>query len=470
VAAPVTKARPPADPQTKPARVAMPALSDRSRPIVVWTLIGLATLIGFLSMLATWVNRQLLDNSNWSTASTKLIEDTAIQSAVSVYVVNELYDNVDVSTALQQRLPTNLKPLAAPAAAALREPASTGVQFLLSRPRVQQKWIDASTAAHAQLVAVLENKTTAGVSTANGTVTLDLSQLLQEIGPDLGLPASAVSKLPDDAGVFTVMRSDQLKTGQQVVRAVRVLSVWLLTLTLLLYALAIYLAAPKRREAIRGIGCAIGLVGIALLLIRSIGGHYAIDALAPRQYREAAHHAWLILSSVLGELGWALVLYGLLAVLGAALAGPTRAAVAIRRAAAPVLNHRPGLTWGTAGAVFLLFVLWGGTHALRTPLGILVLGALTAAGVAALRRQTLHEFPHAAPAPSGGQAIMSAAAEKVTASAAAVRRGVTAAIPTLAPSTGSDSVADKLIALGALHDKGQLTDEEFARAKELLLG
>jgi len=58
-----------------------------------------------------------------------------------------------------------------------------------------------------------------------------------------------------------------------------------------------------------------------------------------------------------------------------------------------VLNERPGLAWAAVGAFFLLLVLWGGTHALRTWWGIVLLGALIAIGVVALRQQTRREFP-----------------------------------------------------------------------------
>ena len=272
---------------TAPARSREPLL-QRRRPLVVWTLIVLATLIGFLSMLATWVNRQLLDDANWSTASTKLVQDPAIQSALSVYVVNSLYDNVDVATALEERLPPNLKPLASPVSAALREPASQAVAFLLSRPRVQQQWVSASSSAHDELLDILENRTRKGVDTGNGEVTIDLSLLLKEVGADLGLPPSALTKLPEDAGLITVMRSDQLATGQLAVRTIRVLSIWLVTLSIAMYALAVYLAVGKRREALRSIGWAFVAVGLALLLIRRIGGSYAVNALAQPQYRHAA--------------------------------------------------------------------------------------------------------------------------------------------------------------------------------------
>ena len=58
-----------------------------------------------------------------------------------------------------------------------------------------------------------------------------------------------------------------------------------------------------------------------------------------------------------------------------------------------MLNERPGLAWAAVGAFFLLLVLWGGTHALRTWWGIVLLGALIAIGVVALRHQTKREFP-----------------------------------------------------------------------------
>jgi hypothetical protein len=91
-------------------------------------------------------------------------------------------------------------------------------------------------------------------------------------------------------------------------------------------------------------------------------------------------------------------------VLGAVLAGPTRAATAVRARIAPTLNHRPVLAWSTVLFAYLVLVLWGVTHALRTWQGILLLGALVAVGVAALRRETLAEFPDEGSGPPPGAA------------------------------------------------------------------
>jgi hypothetical protein len=384
----VTKTAPP----PAPAPVDAGRMRGRRRALV-WTLIVLASVIGLGSILTTWVHRQMLDNQSWKDASAQLIENPDVQNAVSVFLVNELYDSVDVASGLEERLPDNLKPLAPSVAAALRQPATDGVKRLLEAPRVQQLWINANAAAQEKLVNVLEDKTGHGISTGDGVVTLDLSELVTEIGTELGLPDSALAKIPPDTGVITVMRSDQLAAAQTAVKGVRVLSTVLLVLVLALYALAIYLARGERRQTLRNIGFAFVLVGLTVLVVRRVAGNIAVDALTSPQGERAGHEAWLVGSEILSQIGWATILYGAVAVAGAIFAGPTAAATRARRWVAPVLNERPGVVWAGASAVFLLLVLWGGTHALRTWWGIVLLGALIAIGVVTLRHETLREFP-----------------------------------------------------------------------------
>ena len=124
---------------------------SRGRRTAVWALITLATILGLLVVLATWVNRQLFDDGTWNKASTQLIQDPSVQSALSVYLVNSLYDNVDVPAAIAQKLPPNLKPLSVPVAAALRQPATDGVKLLLTRPRVQKLWVESNAVTHERL-------------------------------------------------------------------------------------------------------------------------------------------------------------------------------------------------------------------------------------------------------------------------------------------------------------------------------
>jgi len=432
---------------------------SRGRHWVIWGLIGVASLLGMLVIFTTWINRQMLSDSSWNKTSTQLVQNPQIRSALSVYLVNELYDNVNVAGALAQRLPNNLKPLAAPAAAALRQPAAQGVDFLLARPRVQKSFVDASSLAHKELVNVLENKTGLGIQTGNGTVTIDLSALVKELGTQLGLPSSALDKIPPNTGLITVMRSNQLAAAQDGIRAIRVLSVWLFVLVMAMFGLALYLATGIRRRTLRNIGWAFVFMGILTIIARNQLGNYAVTSLTPLQYRQSANHIWVIGTSTLGEIGWGVVFYGAIGVLGAVFAGPTRVATAVRGWIAPTVNDRPGIAWSAVAFTYVLLILWGPTHALRTPFGILILGGLIAVGVVAFRRATLREFPDTA-AVGSPVAAASAALAHVRAS-----RKHAAAVPT----AENRSTADELAQLGTLREKGVLTDEEFARAKQRAL-
>jgi hypothetical protein len=365
-------------------------LSTRRR-VAIWALIVVASLIAFGSVLTTWVDRQMLDTQSWEQASSELIQDQQVRDAVAVFLVDELYENVDVGDGLAERLPDNLKPLAPALAGALRQPATDAVQRLLDSPRLQQIWIKASVGAQEKLSNVLQNETGAGITTGDGVVTLDLGELVQSLGAELGLPSAALDRIPDDAGQFTVMRSDQLAAAQTGVRVVGVLSTVLLVLVLGMYALAIFLAHGERRATLRNVGCAFVVVGLGVLVVRRIAGDYAVDALTLPGSADTGHRVWLIGTSILAQIGWAAVLYGAVMVLGALLAGPHRWAIALRGGLAPLLNDRPAIVWTGVAVAYLALVAWGPTHALRTWWGILLLGGLIAAGVLALRHQTLRE-------------------------------------------------------------------------------
>jgi hypothetical protein len=373
---------------------APPRLS-RWRRFAIWALIFVASLIALIGISTLWVKRQVLDDKSFRDASADVISDPDVRNALSIFLVNQLYDNTDVAAAIENRLPENAKALAPTLAGALRQPATNVVNQLLARPRVQELFINASSVAHDKLVNVLENKTGHGISTGNGVVTLDLHQVVTELGQQLGLSGERLAKIPADAGVITLMSSDQLSGLQKGVKLIHVLSAWLLVAVLLLYALAIFLARGHRRETLRNIGWAFAIVGLFVLLIRRAVGNYAIDALASPVNKKPAHDVYLIESSILHQIGIATVAYGLIVVAGAVVAGPTRWATSLRRHMAPTINDAQAIAWGALAGLVVLLAAWGPTHALRTWGGIPLFAGLLALGLFVLRRQTLKEFPTA---------------------------------------------------------------------------
>src|SRR5262249_49495404 len=150
---------------------------SRSHPRLALALAFLASLIGFFGIFAVWAKRQALDNSKWAQTSSELLQKQSIRDALSTYLVDQLYSNVDVGGELRAALPPPAKQLAPEAAAALREFALRATARALASPRFQQAWENANKTAHQEFIDIIENKNSAALSTSGGNVELNLHPL-----------------------------------------------------------------------------------------------------------------------------------------------------------------------------------------------------------------------------------------------------------------------------------------------------
>jgi hypothetical protein len=365
----------------------------RWRRITIWVLIVLAGLITFVTAMTIWAKRQALETDNWVATSSRLLEDDEIRGALSVYLVDQLYANVDVAAELQQKLPPNVKPLAGPIAGGLRELSVRAADSLLARPGVQTLWREANRKAHENFIKIVDDKGEF-LRTGQGEVVLDLRPLVDQLGDRVGLGERLQQRLGPDAGRIVIMKANQLDTVQTAVDVIRKLSVWIGVAVIVLLAIAVYLAEGRRRETLRAVGVTFVVVGALLLVVRRLAGDYIVDRLVSGEsVKEPVHDAWLIGTDLLKGIALTAIIYGAIVILAAVLAGPTRAAVSTRERLAPTLRDRPGLYFTILGGIYLLVVLWGPTPAFRQPLWILIFGALVALGAEAFRRLTVREFP-----------------------------------------------------------------------------
>ncbi|HEX7279307.1 MAG TPA: hypothetical protein VF255_06735 [Solirubrobacterales bacterium] len=371
-----------------------PAKQDSSgHPRVVTTLLLIGTLVAFLAIFSIWVNRQALNTENWVDTSGKLLQDEEVQAQLSNYLADQLIANVDVQGELERTFPPRLAPLAAPAAGALQQLAPQAAQRALETPQMESLWGTANRVAHERLLAVLDDSGSSNLSTADGEVVLDLSALLTQLTDRLGVGGKLVEKLPPDAGRLTILESDQLSTAQDATSLVRRLPVVLTLLALLLYGLAVYLAGPRRREALRSVGFGFLAAGVLALLLRKLAGVEVTEALSGSDSVEpAVRSVWDIGTSLLTSVAVSAIAFGVLVVIAAWLAGPTRAATRLRREAAPHMRER-GTAYGAVALVFLALVLWAPVVAFQKPVGMVLLAVLMVLGTEALRRQTAAEFP-----------------------------------------------------------------------------
>lgn len=416
-----------------------------------------ATLLGLVSVLSIWVKRQALETDTWTATSTKLLENEDVNAALSAYMVEALYENVDVQAELEGALPTPAKPLAGPAAAGLRQLAGDVASEALTRPRVQALWSEANRNAHALFLEVIEGGGET-LSTNGGAVTLDLGTIVDRLGTQLGIDVA--DKVPPEAAEIQLLESDQLSTAQDAVNALKGLSLILPLITLALYALAVYLARGWRREAVRAWGISWMLIGLLVLIIRSVAGDALVGSLSSSESVEPAVGAvWDIATSLLRNGGIAMFAYGLVIFGGAVLAGPLGIAKRARRSLAPLLRERPA-AYGAAAFIVLLLLWWGPTEGFRRALPLLVLLGLFIAGIEALRSQTRREFPE-----ETWETLRARWEERF-----ARRRSAAADSPAGAATSPASTRVEDLQRLAALRDSGALDAEEFEREKQRLLG
>lgn len=425
-------------------------------------LIVLASLIGFFSVFALWVKRQALETETWTETSSKLLENEEIRDAIADLLITQLYANVDVQGKIEKRLPPEIKGLAGPAAGGLRQAGGEVARTALEQPKVQAAWENANRTAHKQLLAVIDDESGA-VSTTGGVVTLDLKAILGTVASQVGISQGLVDKLPADAAQLEVLRSDQLEAAQDGVRALRFLAWFLTALTLVLYAIAIYINRDRRREALRNVGVSLVIVGILVLFAHGLAGNAVVGALTETAASEGPVQAtWDIGTSLLVETGQAIIAYGIVVVLAAWIAGPSTAATWVRGGVTPYLRQ-PRFAYGGLVLALALIFWWQPTQATQRLIPSLLLVGLLALGVEVLRRQVIREFPDRVTtwSPEG---TAQALAERMR-----ERRERRVATGTAVATSPDEQRLAQLERLARLHESGVLSDEELAAEKKRIL-
>jgi hypothetical protein len=453
---------------------------SRGRRRFVRVLVVLGSLLAFLSVFGIWTERQALDTDEWVNTSGRLIQNSTIREKLSDYLVDQLYENVDVEQELSQKLPGDTKDLAGPISGGLRQVAGSGANKVLESSTAQELWKTANRTTHEQLLEVLEEKE-GTLATEEGKVSLNLGSLVTNLADQVGIGADLAEKLPEDAGQITILRSDQLKTAQDIVVAIKGLALILSLLTFLCFGLAIYLSRESRWVTV--LSCGIGLVaaGFAVIVFREVAGGIVVGQLVEEDsVKPAAEAAWSIGTSLMTSIATTVIVIGVLFGIAGWLASPTGSARSTRRAMAPVLQGYPAYVYSGLVVLVGIYFLSAPTQNLRSFLTTLVIAGLAAFGIHELRKQTAEEFPDADYGDVFGRTkdkVVGAVKDANLGERASKLRlpemrkpNGEASAAAAAPVDSEDARLERLERLASLHEKGILSDEEFATEKERVLG
>jgi hypothetical protein len=459
---------------------------SRGRRRTVKGLVILGSVLAFLSVFAIWTERQALNTDDWVSTSGHLIQNETIRTELSNFMVDQLYENVDVEAETESKLPKDLKELAGPVSSGFRQVAPSVMEKVLETSTAQSLWEEANRSAHEQLIAVLEDKNDA-VSTEEGTVTLKLSNLLTNLAEQVGVSADLAEKVPPDAADIEILHSDQLKTAQNIAVAIKGLALVLSILTFAAFAGAIYLSREGRWVTVLYSGIGLVAAGFAVIVFREIAGGIVVDQLVKTESAKPAGEAtWSIATSLMTSIATTVIVIGILFAVAGWLASPTGSARSTRRVIAPTLRHHVAYVYVGLGLIVCFYFLSGPTQSLRTFLTTLIVAGMAAFGIHELRRQTAEEYPEAEYDDVFGETrdkVVNAVkdaniGERVGEQASKLRlperkgggeADASEAPTAVTPANEEDARLQRLERLASLRDKGVLTDQEFAAEKSRLL-
>jgi hypothetical protein len=362
--------------------------------LLVRILVVLGALFAILSLLAGYIRFQALDTDTVEDTAGDLIADPVIRDQIAATLVEQLFANVDVEAALQERLPPEQQGLAGPIAGAVQIGADRAAQRLLERPRPQELWVRSITETHRNLIAVLEEDDVGPLGTSEGRVVLDLQPLIVQLGDRVAVLGRLNERLlaNPDAGRITIVEAEQLETAQTLTQFLKVLGTWLWIVPVALWAIALWLAEGRRRDILRMIGISSIVAALLVLVIRRLAGSYVVDALATTEsVEQAAGDAWDILTSLLRDGGLTLLGIGVILLVAVWIAGPSAYATDARRWLAPHIA-RAEIAFGGAALLLGLLVWWGPTAQTHRWQLVVAAAIVLALGVEVLRRQTANEF------------------------------------------------------------------------------
>jgi hypothetical protein len=193
---------------------------ERRHRVLVWSLIVLASVLLVVSMAANWVQRAALDTDQVQDTTDQILADEDVQEALSIFLVEQLFANVDVQGELEQQLPSSLKALSAPIAGATRQLALNVSQRALASPRVQALVSDAVRRAHEQFVSLIRSKGEY-VSTTGGEVTLDYGSLVADLAVRLGADPATISEIRRVVQELSTDLRQGLTSAQARIKSVR---------------------------------------------------------------------------------------------------------------------------------------------------------------------------------------------------------------------------------------------------------
>lgn len=302
---------------------------------------GLCIAIGIVLLAtaipAAWLNRIVMDEDRWVETMAPLARDASVQDFVAAKATDSLFAGVDVQSYVSkalQFLPKQGQVLAAPITAATQSYVEDAATKFVRSEQFPQLWDQMNRLMHRAFIVSVTQRSGGVVNNQAGRITIDMGVLIDRVKSQLADKSfGLVNLLPTPASLHAVVLVDSpaLARMGRVIQVLNALAPVLPFVAAVLLALGVAIAVD-RRKAVLWLG--IGTVVVTLLPLLAISlGQYPFAQAALRTGQVPILVAQTAYDTVFRGLVHAEQLFavlGIVFVVGAMVAGPSRWAAALR--------------------------------------------------------------------------------------------------------------------------------------------
>jgi hypothetical protein len=322
---------------------------------------GLAIALGVVlvsaAISAVWLNRTVMDEDRWVETMAPLARDVGIQDYVAKKATDSLFGAVDIQAYVAkalQPLPPVVQGLATPITGAIEGFVKDSATKFVRSDQFPQIWDKMNRLAHKAFIASITQRQGGVINNQAGKVTIDVSVLIDEIKAQLtsrGLGFVNAVPTPASSREIVLVDSPALAQAAAGIQLLNTSAYVLPFLSLALLALGVALAVD-RRKAVLWLG--IGVVVVTVLPIQAIYfGQFPFAQAAVKfaaMPTDVAQTAYNIVFRNLLRAERLFAAVGIVFVLGAMVAGPSKWATALRAGLSHGIdNIGPDWDFGTFG-------------------------------------------------------------------------------------------------------------------------
>ena len=314
----------------------------RTRRIVAWILVVLASLLIPVSVISVWAIRTVTDTDQYVSTMAPLARNQVIVDHLATKATDALFSTHVVQNKVTEALPATAKPIVAPVVNQVHQYVYGLALQVFESPKFGQLWDRLNQHTHDAVVDILTGKQSALTKRLEkgGQIVLNVTPALNDViakanarGVTLFNPLKPILTTGESLGV-TIVSKDQVSKFTGWFNLIVKLK-WVIPVVALVLGILAIVVAPERRKTLLRLSVGVGLMTLLVLGGLSLGRITFLNQASGHSYnRDVAAAVWdTLLRYLKTDLRWTLLVAGLVA-LGAWVAGPARYAVWIRSTSA----------------------------------------------------------------------------------------------------------------------------------------